>query len=482
MQSETQEQKSILIKANEKDPLSLAICLLEECPAMIRCNKALYQFNGRCYDLVTENDLFTMFYGFIIQHGIVMAWKLRRDVVAAINASTSIKSIQQFNDYPNLICLENCIFNIHTKEQIPHSVDYYFDSYVNVSPLAIQTECPNFMKYLNDTFNGDQDTIENIIRIGGYLLDPTCKAGKMFLFNGNGGSGKSTLLDTFQLFFSPDQVSPLSLDEIASGSFDKEMLIKSRLNVTAEGRKSFLEVQEINKIVTGDLIKVSRKFQLPVSFRPKLKIIVACNGLPRFNDTSDGIYRRLILIEFPNQYRSKEEIARNPRAEYLGLKEKDYELFDKITEEKNAIFDLFIEGLKRLKANKYEFVFSLLLDNLLLNFKKDSDTVREFLEDNYDIDTHGEIPLLDIYDHYRIWYRQNVQDSTALKLRANEMGKRIKEVFGLNPAGRHVTRNVTTGQAQNLSFYRLKLKDMEEADIDFDTTEAVTQQQAGLGL
>jgi len=741
------QEQALLVQANEKDPLSLSLLLLKECPSLVRCNKELFQFNGRCYDLLQEDALLQVYQTFIRKYGIVKAWSRRHDVVASFRVLPDIPTISSFNDYPSLMCIENGVLDIYTRTLSPHSHTLYFDSFINVSydPSATSNDCPAFLAYLNDTFNGDQETIDNIIRLGGYLLDPSCDAGKMFIFDGPGGcldketfipytvysnqkpinhkggsiemlyerfhnkptkrgkggyhlrsteglsfkvssinennsifknevvdvvksgqkecfklttslnktivasadhkfftgsdyiplselrvgdtvfvhnnthyknkekgskkrvqqryvewfvkyhpsehkksvngcqyfrlkrcravieasmngmtlveyrkalntqseeelsklvylpkevdvhhinkdskddrlenlvvltgrdhdqlhtqenydkmrfivipdtitsitsvglretydikclypynnflanglvvhnSGKSTLINTFTMFFNKtqddtNQVTAMSLDELASGSFDKEDLIKSRVNFAAEAKKGYLDAEEIKKIVTGDLIKVSRKFGRAVTFVPKSKIVVACNGLPKFTDTSDGIYRRLVLIRFVNQYRSEREIEMYGLNRDLGYKTKDPKLMENITKEKNAIFALFLEGLIKLKNDSYEFLLTKSLVNAVKEFRKDSDTVREFLEDNYEYDPEGEISGNEIYKHFRDWYRINVADSAHLKLRSAEMGKRIKETFGISPAGRKIIFNHETCEYEKPYVYNL---------------------------
>jgi putative DNA primase/helicase len=323
------------------------------------------------------------------------------------------------------------------------------------------------MNYLNNTFNNDQDTITNIIRLGGYLMDTSCAAERMFLFDGKGSNGKSVLINTFRLFFAPDQISPLSLDSLASNGFNKELLVKSRVNFCAEQKKSYLDSEEIKKIITGDLIEVNRKFKITLTFSPKTKIIVACNGLPKFNDTTHAIYRRMLLIRFHNKYLTPTEYAAIKHPELCGAFPKDKELFDKLKLETSAILNLFISGLLDLRANKYEFNDSADSIAAMVDFKRDSDTVREFLEDNYEVAEDGvETSLRDIFDHYREWYRVNVQDAGAMKFRKNELGKRIKEIFDVENSGQKFIYNGSLQRSERETFYPIKLTQTPEDVIE----------------
>jgi P4 family phage/plasmid primase-like protien len=467
----------------QKEPLSLSIYMMEEMRELVRCNNQLYEYNGRCYDLLTEDFFHAKFHIFIRKYGIVKSWSFRKEVYASLLAMNEIPSISQFNDYASLMCIENGILDIYTRTIQPHSSKFYFDSHINVSydPQKANEHgyaCPVFMKFLADIFSNDEDAINNIIRLGGYLLDTSCKAGKMFLFDGDGGTGKSTLINAFTMFFTrsndhTNQVTAISLDELASNSFDKKDLINSRFNQCAESKKGYIDAEEIKKIVTGDLIKVSRKFEDPVTFIPKTKIIVACNGLPKFTDTTDGIYRRLIIFKFRNKFRSQKEIdlcGYNPQKYFI----KDPSLPEKFSQEKSAIFDLFLQGLIALKKDEYEFVLTEETLSLLKEYKRDSDSLREFLEDNFYVDFKEELPISDIYISFKNWHKRNIADG-GFKYRSNELAKRICEVFDIKSSARKVALNTESGKYERMTCY--PLKEITYTKADADAQDAISRAQ-----
>lgn len=464
---ELEKERIKMIRKNEKDSLMLAGFLLQDNPDVIRVGENMYRYNGKCYDLISDKDLDTMFLDFCIKYGITKAWPKVNITIRAFLVYPGKTKIDKMNDYENLICLNNGILNIHTKEFIPHSRDYYFDSFVNIDYDPDAKECPVFVKYLNDTFNGDKEVIANVIGIGGYLLDTSCAAERMFVFDGGGANGKSVLINTFQLMFADDQITPLSLDVMASNSFSKELLIKSRVNFCAEQKKGYLDSEELKKIITGDRIEINRKFKISLSFTPKTKIVVACNGTPTFKDNTHAIHRRLLIIRFKNRYLTEFEYSKlsNPRLSNSYLQDK--QLFPKIKKEIPAILNLFISGLINLRENNYQFIDSTDSQRAMAEFKKDSDTIREFYEDNYIEDSTAETPITEIYNNYRIWYRQNVQDSGSMKLRRNELAKRIKEIYSISPNNRVTLLNTETGRKERVITYGLRLLD-EREEVPFD--------------
>ena len=455
------EERSEHIQDCKKDPVALSIYLLEDNPGLVKCETNLFLYNGKCYDLIDTDRLLKMFHEFIINYGITTIWSRRNDVIQSVLSYSKLKTVNKMNDYQDLMCLNNGILNIKTQELTPHSPTYYFDSLINVDfNVSKKFECPSFLKYLKDTFDNNSDTISNVIMLGGYLLDNSCKANKMFLFNGCGSNGKSVLIDTFSMFFTDaivkPQITSLSLEDLSSDKFKKYDLITSRFNQCAEGKKGYVDSEEIKKIISGELINVRGIYKDTITFKPKTKIVVACNGLMRFTDTSEGIYRRIIIINFNNQYRSSEDIKIINHAENKHIFLHDPDLLDKIKSEKSAILNLFLGGLIKLKERKYQFIVGDDYTKAISAYRRDSDTVHEFLEENYEIDEKSETPLALIYNHYRSWYRINVQDSSNMKFRASEMGRRIKEVFGLESKGQRKVYNNNTEQYEHLSVYGLK--------------------------
>jgi hypothetical protein len=103
-------------------------------------------------------------------------------------------------------------------------------------------------------------------------------------------------------------------------------------------------------------------------------------------------------------------------------------------------------------------------------YKRESDTIREFLEDNYELDVDAKYPITAVFDHYRLWYRSKVQDTAAMKLREAEMGKRIKEVFGVQSSGRLTFKNEVTGELDRCVTYPLRKVYIAPPEMDLTGT------------
>lgn len=451
------------IQNNKKCSITISFELLNSLDEIIRDEKKklfLYQKTQGIYNLIDNEDIESFLLDFIIKYDIRSFWtgNNRASVTKFFYNYKKIPTAS-INNYENLICLNNGVLNVDTRELKPHSPDFHFSTKIDINYNPTETSCPNFQAYLETVFNNNQELIDNIIMLGGYLLSTSNAANKMFLFDGPGGSGKSTIIDVFKMFFTPEQKSALSLETLASNSFEKELLLTSRVNFSTEEKSAFLDAEELKKIISGESITVNPKNRRPITLDPVLKLILACNGLPRFRDTSEGIARRLLIFPFENRYVSEEEYQMTVNPKQKKIFPRDLDLSKKLRAEKDAIFNLFLEGLSMLKANKWQFLESSASLSALKQYRRDSDSVREFLEDNFEVSDEQYSSVKEVYEAYRTWHKENVAEGNYLKFRTNEMGRRIKEVFMVEPLSTYKEFfNPLTEKTELLRAYPIKRK------------------------
>lgn len=75
------------------------------------------------------------------------------------------------------------------------------------------SECPQFMQFLLDIFNTDQNMISLVQEIMGYCLCSNKFAQKFFIFYGTGGNGKSVLCEIIQALVGSDNTSHIPLEK-----------------------------------------------------------------------------------------------------------------------------------------------------------------------------------------------------------------------------------------------------------------------------
>ena len=128
------------------------------------------------------------------------------------------------------------------------------------------------------------------------------------------------------------------------------------------------------RIVAGEMLEDSYKYKDNIQFRTRTKLILCCNYYPNISDTSEGMMRRFLVVEFPMHYVNEPRPNTNERKLDPFLKEKLYE-------ELPGIFNWVIEGLRQLIRQR-EFTGT--------NSKKQRAFIREFISSNNPMYTYVE--------------------------------------------------------------------------------------------
>ena len=72
-----------------------------------------------------------------------------------------------------------------------------------------------------------------------------------------------------------------------------------------EASENSLKSSTLIKAATGqDKIKGEFKFGARFEFTPYSKLIMPTNSVPIYSDDSDAWYRRLLLLDFPNKFKT----------------------------------------------------------------------------------------------------------------------------------------------------------------------------------
>lgn len=252
-------------------------------------------------------------------------------------------------------------------------VPYAFDENAN---------CPQFMKFLNDIFEKDQERIDLIQEImGACLLYDDCMQ-KLVIFLGKGSNGKSLLASVIKNTLGKNNVSAIALDKLSGDRFAKQNLDNKLLNISSETNPEKIYTTSDIKILTGgDSVEIEKKFCDSYTTEIHSKFILLANEMIQTADYSDGFYRRLMIIPFNKQYL---DLAPGKKKE-KGKAYKDIYLESKLMEELPGIFNFALDGFIRLQAANYNFTESKACNKAIERFKNQHNVVRTFIKEKFDI-------------------------------------------------------------------------------------------------
>ena len=149
----------------------------------------------------------------------------------------------------------------------------------------------------------------------------------LFCLYGNGRNGKSQFLKILSKFTGMENLCSTDLDMLAGRNrnrFETVKLYKKLVCLMGETNFGVLDSSAIIKKLTGgDVIGFEIKGKNPFDDYNYAKILIASNSLPTSEDTSEGFYRRWVIIDFPNQFKEGKDIIETiPEIEYSNLANK----------------------------------------------------------------------------------------------------------------------------------------------------------------
>ena len=150
----------------------------------------------------------------------------------------------------------------------------------------------------------------------------------LFCLVGSGANGKGCFLKVLDNFLGGDiNVTSTSLDLISGNNksrFESFRLFKKLVALMGETNFGLLTNTSLLKQLTGgDKIGFEKKGKDPFTAYNYAKIIIASNSLPTTQDTSDGFFRRWLIIDFPNSFPEGKDITTTiPDIEYKNLARK----------------------------------------------------------------------------------------------------------------------------------------------------------------
>jgi P4 family phage/plasmid primase-like protien len=171
----------------------------------------------------------------------------------------------------------------------------------------VECPCPAITKFLYEIITPED--VDLVLDFMAYCLWRTYKFNFWMLFNGTGLNGKSILLTLIERFFGKDNVSGETLDRLLHERFAVANLFQKMVNVDADVSADviFNNTGIIKKLTGNDLHAGEFKYKKPFAFRNYAKLIFSCNKIPDTEDYTDAFFRRILIINFTQQFFGKKE-------------------------------------------------------------------------------------------------------------------------------------------------------------------------------
>ncbi|WP_034295728.1 phage/plasmid primase, P4 family [Herbaspirillum sp. RV1423] len=224
-------------------------------------------------------------------------------------------------------------------------------------------ETSYFSQFLNTSLP-DPKVRELVQQYCGYTLLRDTRFQVAQVWCGQGSNGKSVLLKIMQTLH--QKTAAIRLDKMEQ--FGLASIMDASLAVSAETPKSGINEQVLKACITSDPVVLEYKGRNEFTYRPTAKWIVACNRFPRIQDETDGVFRRLQIIDWTVQFNGSRKIDR---------------LDDLIVQDElEHVVNWCLDGLQRLLRNGGFIVPESVAANTQ-NQRESSNTVLMFSQDYF---------------------------------------------------------------------------------------------------
>lgn len=355
---------------------------------IIKIEKRLYMYEEGTY-ISCEDALGTLIVNLIPN----LSMNKKREVKEYIKDKSN--NVEETGE--QYISLKNGILDIKKLELQEHTTKIITRNKININYYE-QKENKEVDTIMNNLAVNDKEVVTLLYEMIGYCLYRGMPFQKVFILVGNGANGKSTLLNMITKLLGEENVSHVDLKEIAGNRFGKSELYGKLANIADDCSSTYLEDTSVMKRITGESY-TSIEFKNQNSFSAKIntKMILSYNTIPRMNDTTDGLTRRLVIIPLNAVFKKG-----NPNYDpFIGEKLKK-------TENLEYVLNKSLKAINRVLKDK-EFTVPKQVKDQTEEYIRENNPVATFLYDVYENNEKEleKIPSTELFKAFCVWGTEN---------------------------------------------------------------------------
>lgn len=305
-------------------------------------------------------------------------------------------SLREFDADPSLLGVKNGILRLDTLELMKPSPGVLVSKRVNVS-FDSSAGCPVFEAFLARV-QPDLEVRRLLQQLAGIWLYGEPLIQRFIFMHGHGANGKSTFMETMA-FLLGDYVAAIPTEmlmqkrrDAGQATPDLMMLKGARLaycNETGEGRR--LDAAVVKQLTGGDTITARPLHGDFISFRPSHSLVMTGNHKPFIDETGDGLWRRLLLIDWPVT------IPEHQRDEALPARLRD---------EAAGIANWALTGLRDFMQTHQLSIPASVCD-ATASYRSEQDILGAWFDEGLIRDDDEQVDTQSVYDDYRRWCAEN---------------------------------------------------------------------------
>ncbi|MFB6726813.1 phage/plasmid primase, P4 family [Kribbella sp. NPDC056345] len=231
---------------------------------------------------------------------------------------------------PDLLACRNGTVNLRTGELKAADPADLLTKALDIDYDAAAT-APRWEQFLSECFPDETDMTSYLRRLVGYGITGHATEQCYVMLHGRGGNGKSVFTSALYDVFGNITASvgietflaAANQNDGSAASSDVASLRSSRLVLTSEAEAGARMAEaKLKRLTGGDPITARFLYREPFTFMPSFLLFMSTNAVPEVRDNSDGIWRRVKIIEWRQQFtgaRKDTRLSAKLRAEAPGI-------------------------------------------------------------------------------------------------------------------------------------------------------------------
>ena len=298
-----------------------------------------------------------------------------------------------------LLACRNGLLNLDTRSLSPLTPAFFT---VNGLDLDYDPQVPapcEWLAFLDSVWPDDQEAINTLQEIFGYLLTPDTHFQKIFLLIGPKRSGKGTIANVLRHLHGQRNLCNPTMGSFGQ-PFGKQSLIGKTVAIINDaritGRTDLASVVEtLLSISGGDQQTIPRKFLEDWTGTLATRFVICTNELPRLGDASGALASRFIILQMTRSWWGNE----------------DHDIYKRCVPEIAGILNWALDGRQRLYERGH-LVQPASGAPVVQQLDDLNSPVKTFLRECCDTSPTADVPRRELFAAWKQWC--NVNNITAI--------------------------------------------------------------------
>jgi len=351
--------------------LTTLMCESIEKSSIYYTNGSGHIFDGRMYYPFRSEDLSVAVRKIVENKKWNFDESMRRngiiqDICSSLKSLIRTRRLELDRD---LIAFRNGVLNLNTLEFFEHTKRVAPFCFIDID-YDPSEECWKWKSFLEEVLPVEEKRLLVQEFLGAAFIDRRkVKIEAMMILYGAGSNGKSVIAHTIANILGEHNVTHFSFDDLLysqdqSKNTDKlnNKLINYSEEVGAVNSSKFGD--RLKALISGDPLMCRPIYGETYTTESIPMLMANANKLPRLDDASHGLLRRMIIIEFDR---------------IIPTCMQDHLLESKLALESSGIFNWILEGRSRLMANNGTFTNGKSIERAAESFMAANNSVLEFM-------------------------------------------------------------------------------------------------------